>query len=61
MVHHQIHDDFDACSMGFAQQFLEIGHRPEIGMDVLIIGNVIAVVDIRRSVNRVQPDEIHAQ
>jgi len=61
MVDDQIHDDFDACRMGFFQQFREVGHRPEIGMDILVIGDVVAVVDVRRSVDGVQPDEIDAQ
>ncbi|MPM42635.1 hypothetical protein SDC9_89302 [bioreactor metagenome] len=55
MVHDQIQDDADVTLFGFIQQFLKISHRTELGLDPLVIGNVIAIVYHRRSEDRTDP------
>jgi hypothetical protein len=39
----------------------EVGQRAIVGMDDIEIGDVIAIVEQRRTVHRQQPDAIHPQ
>ena len=61
VVHHQIHHEFDAVLMCGRQQLVEIGHRTELGHNRPIIRNIVAIIVIRRSVNRGKPDNIYTQ
>ena len=61
MVGDQIQNDFQLAVVRRFEQRVEIFHRPEILHNRLIIGNIITVIVVRRTENRVQPDDINAQ
>ena len=46
MIHHKIHDDFDAPLMAFLQQEIKILHGSEFFHDAPVIGNVVSVVTV---------------
>ena len=61
VVHHQIHDDFQAEGMGLFQHRVEIRHGTELSHDILIIADVIPVVVVGRLVDRREPDGVRAE
>ena len=61
VVDHQIHDDLQAALVGLGQHLVHIGERAEHRIDVLIVGDVIAVVVLRGLEHRGQPQHVHAQ
>ena len=61
VVHHQIHHELDAVLMCGRQQLVEIGHRTELGHNCPIVRNIVAIIVVRRGVNRGKPDNIYTQ
>ena len=55
MVCHKIHHDADVTCFRLGKKGVKILHGAEIRMDCVIIGNVVAVVRIRRGVHRRKP------
>ena len=61
VVDHEVGHDPDPPAVGFAEKRLEVGHRAVAGGDVVVVGDVVAVVAERRRVERQQPQAVHAQ
>ena len=61
MVRHEIQDDFEAEGVSLFDQVFAIGKRAEAGIDIAIIGDVIAEIGHRRWVERADPDGVHAE
>ena len=61
VVHHEIEDDTDVSLLGFALHLIEVSQRAVHGIDVFVIGNVVAEVYLRRREARRDPDGIHAE
>ena len=61
VVDHEVGHDPDAPAVGFAEKRLEVRHRAVAGGDVVVVGDVVAVVAERRRVERQQPQAVHAQ
>jgi len=61
VVRHEIQDDFEAESVSLDDQALAIGKRAEAGIDVTVMGDVIAEIGYRRWVERADPDGVHAE
>jgi len=61
MVDDQIHDDLQPALMGFGEQLVHIFQCAEQRIDVLIVGDVVAVVVLRGFEDRGQPQHIHAE
>ena len=61
MVDDQVHDQFHPKGVNVCDEFIEIVYGPESGIDVLIIGNVVAIIGLGRAVNRREPQDINAQ
>ena len=61
VVDHQVHDEVYVPFFGLGQQLVEVGHGPEAGVDVIIVGNVVALVRHGRGIDRTEPDDVHAQ
>jgi hypothetical protein len=61
VVGHEIQDDFQAQGVRLCDQALAIGERAEQGIDVVVIGDVIAEIGHRRLVERADPNCIHAK
>ena len=61
VVDDELGDDPQAALLGFLDEAPEILHRPEIGIDVAIVGDVVAVVAAGRGVERQQPQRGDAE
>jgi hypothetical protein len=61
VVHDEVRDDAQAALVGRLDQRLEVLHRPVVGVDVVIIGDVVPVVFEGRGIDRQQPDAVHTQ
>ena len=61
VVDDQVGDDFQAALVGGIEQRLEVGDGAVVGVDAHEIGNVVAVVLVRRGIHRQQPDAIDAE
>ncbi len=61
VIDHQLGDDAHAAAVRLADEALEIGHAAVGGMDVLVVGDVVAVVAQRRRVERQQPQRRDAE
>ena len=61
MVDDELGDDTQSALLGFLDEALEILHRPEIGVDVAVVGDVVAVVAARRGIERQQPQRGDAE
>ena len=61
VVDDEIHDDADVLFLGSFRQVVEISQGSIHWIDVLVIGNVIAEIDLRRRIARSDPDGIHTQ
>jgi hypothetical protein len=59
VIHHHVHDDANISLLRFSQQPVKVGHGAIGGIDRDIIRDVVAEVDLRRGVDRTQPDGIH--
>ena len=61
MVDDKIHDDPDLFFVGFFKQFFEIVKRSVVRIYLVVVGNVVAVVNERGNIDRVQPQNVDAQ
>ena len=61
MVDHQIHHDLQTALVRFGKQLVHILQRAEQRIDILIIGNIVAIVILRGPVDRGQPQHVHAE
>ncbi len=55
MIDDEFGDYLEAAPLGFDDEATEILHRAEIGIDVAIIGDVVAVIASGRRIERQQP------
>ena len=55
VIEHHIKNYFHAAIMCFSQQFPKVFHCPESWIDGLIVGNIITIINLRRSINRIKP------
>ena len=56
VIHHEIDEHADAALLGPVRELDEIAERAVAGIDVVIIGDVIAVVALGRGLERHQPE-----
>ena len=61
VVRHEVEDDADVLRRRLGNQFVEVVHRAEVGMDVAVVGDVVAPVGVRRRERRAQPDRVDAE
>ena len=61
MVDHEIEQDPNVPLLRFGQKPVEIRHGAELRIDALIIGNVVAEIDLGRREKRRDPDTVHAE
>ena len=55
MIDHKIHDDRDVFLFGFCDQTIHILQRTKTRVDILIIGNIIAIIHHRGRIDRRKP------
>ena len=61
MIDHQIHHDLKVPLMCLCEKPVKIIHSSKIIHDILIIGDIISVIVIRRFINGRNPKNIHSQ
>ncbi len=61
VVHHHVHDDADLPLFGFGHQPVEIRHGAVLGIDRLVVGNVVTEIYLGRGIDGRQPDGVDAQ
>ena len=59
VVYHQVHHNLNAFFMGLFQKSIKVSHGTELFHDIFIVGDIIAVVIIGRTINRGKPDYIN--
>ena len=60
VVENHVHQNLDAALTCLGEQAAHILQRAEHGLDVLIVGDVVAVVVLRGLEHRGEPDGVHA-
>ncbi len=61
VVDHQVHDEPDAACVETGDQLVQLLQRAEGRVDVAVVADVVAVVVLRRGVQRGQPEHVDAQ
>ena len=61
MVKHHIENNTDAAGFRLRHQFVKIFQRTVGRIDRQVIRDVVAVINLRRNIERRQPDGINAQ
>jgi hypothetical protein len=61
VVRHDVHQDADVAVVGMRHESVEGGQIAVHGLDVEIVGDVVAVIVLRRGVTRRQPHSIHTE
>ncbi|HEX4745370.1 MAG TPA: hypothetical protein VFU99_00675 [Gaiellaceae bacterium] len=61
VVGDEVEEDANSARPRLRHQPVEVGERPEIRVDADVVRDVVAPVDVRRGVNRIQPDPVDAQ
>ena len=61
VIDHQLRDHAQAAQMGLLHEPAEVIERAVVRMHVPVIGNVVAIIALRRWVERQQPDGVDAQ
>ena len=61
MVQHQVHDDTDVVFFGFDNKGIHVGQCAEHGVNIAVVGNIVAVVVLRAAVDGAKPDGVNAQ
>ena len=61
MVQHQIHNNPDVSFFRLCNQLFHVRKCSEDRVDILIIGNIVAIIVHRRTVNGRKPDRIDTQ
>ena len=61
VVDHQVKDDLEALLVRLGQKRVKVVHGAQRGLDGAVVGNVVAVVHLRRSKDGVQPNDVDAQ
>ena len=61
VVHHQVHEDFQAPFVGLLQHPAEELQVPEVRVDGSIVGYIVAVVGVGGGIERGKPDGVYVQ
>ncbi len=61
MVEDHVEHDVNAAFSGLIAEALEIGHAAVGGVNSAVISDIVAVVALRRRVDGVEPEVVHAE
>jgi hypothetical protein len=61
VVHHQVEEHAHAAAVSLEQELSEIATRSEPFVDPAVVGDVVAVVAVRRRIRRGEPERIDAE
>jgi len=58
VVRDEVEPGVDAVAGCLGDQAVEVGERAELGVDVAVVGDVVAPVDVRRRERRARPENV---
>ena len=61
VVHHEVGDDAQPALVGGVDERPDVVDRPVVGVDLVVVGDVVAAVAQRAGEHRQQPDDVDAQ
>ena len=61
VIDDQVHNDFEAQGVGLVQHLLKLCQRAVVGVDVAVVGHVVAVVGVGGGIEGAEPDGVHPQ
>jgi len=61
VVDHQLGDDLEVAGVGRMDEGAEVSQGAVIGMDVLIVGNIVAIIAQGRGIKGHEPQRVHPQ
>ncbi len=61
VVQHHVQHDADVALLCLGLQLVEVGKRAVLRIDVLVVGDVVAEVDLRRRIHGRNPDRINPE
>ena len=61
VVQHQIHNDADVALARLSNEAIEIGQGAVLRIDGPVVGDVVAKVDLRRGIDRCEPDGVDSE
>ena len=61
VVHHHVHHHADVALVGLGNQVVKVGHGAVLRIDVPVVGDVVAEVNLRRGIDGREPDGVDAQ
>ena len=61
VVHHHVHDHADVAFVCLGNQAVEVGQRAVLRIDVAVVRDVVAEVDLRRRIDGSEPDGVDSQ
>jgi len=61
VVRHKIEDDADLIFPALGNHVIEVGEVSIHGVDVPVVGNVVAEIDLGRGITGSDPDSVNAQ
>src|ERR1700691_4289606 len=61
VVHDHVHDDADFSLLSLGEQPVKIRHGAVLGIDRLIVGDVVSEIDLGRRIDGREPDCVYAQ
>lgn len=61
VVHHHVHDDANVVLFCLSDEVVEVGEGPVLRVDVFVVGDVVAEIDLGRWVDGGEPDGIDTE
>jgi hypothetical protein len=61
VVGDEVEQDADPAPPGLGDQLVEVVTSPEVGVDAVVVRDVVAPVGVRRGERRVEPDTFDAE
>jgi len=61
VIQHHVENDADVAAARFGKQMIEVGQRAVLRIDILVVGNVLAEINLRRRKHGPDPDGVHAE
>ena len=61
VVDDEVHDDLEPALVRAGDQLVDVGEATEQRVDVLVVADVVAIVVLRRLVDRRQPNHVNPQ
>jgi hypothetical protein len=61
VVNHVIADDLDVAFVRLLDQTVEVRERAELRINILVVANVVAEINLRRRIERCNPNRIYAE